>query len=89
MQGIMCIKWRHYFCSIPDIVKFPVKPTATLFVPIAFEPASSKSQGIPATSPEDCVIRCHEDPLCGALLYSRQADSLGNNCHLFQKRTTN
>ena len=77
-----------YTFALSDIVKFTVKPTATVFVPIAYEPATTESKGAPATSVDDCVIRCHEDKFCGAVLFARQPDSFGNNCRLFQKRIT-
>ena len=79
--------WLLSIIFLLDIVKFPVKPTATVFVPIAYEPATTYSKGAPAAGVDDCVIRCHEDPFCGAVLFARQPDSQGNNCRMFQRRS--
>ena len=68
------------------MVKFPVMPTAAMFIPMAWDTASEEAYITKASGREDCVIYCHEDPWCGAVIYGSQPDSHGNNCYLFQKR---
>ena len=71
------------------MVKFPVQPKATMFVSTAYDPGSAQFIGTPAPSLDDCVIHCHEDPLCEAVLLASQPDTFGNNCFLFQKQRAN
>ena len=73
----------------PDLVKFPVKPSATMFVSTAYDPALAVSTGIPVANLEDCLIRCHEVSLCEAAIMASQLDSRGNNCYWYQKRSAN
>ena len=70
----------------PDMVKFPLKSNAAMFVQMTYDTASVESHDIQASSFGDCVIYCHEDPCCVTVIYGGQPDIHGNNCYLFQKR---
>ena len=70
-------------------MKFPIKPLVTMFLSTAYDPALAETTGIPVTSLEDCMIRCHQVPLCEAAIMASQLDSVGNNCYIYQKQSAN
>ena len=71
---------------VSDMVKFSIKPTATMFLSTAYDPATAETMSVPVASFEDCVIRCHKDPHCEAVLFGSQPDVAGNNCHMYRKK---
>ena len=72
------------YLLISDMVKFPVKPRATVFLATTYDPTLAVSSGAPVTSFEDCIIRCHKVSICEALLFGSQPDVAGNNCHMYR-----
>ena len=75
-----------FFFLISDMVKFPVKPRATMFLSTAYDPITADTIGVPVAGFEDCIIRCHKEPVCEAVLFGSQPDVAGNNCHMYRKR---